>query len=187
MARRLLFGSVACTAVVVTACIMPVEWTLEPDPVNSPPIINSRVIFLDPALPEVDGVILWDTARNPDLTFTLGAIDDRDVDDTLYVRWLAAYDADVASLDRAVEDTIPPNGEVRRTASFTLTRLRLDEIDNARNSTADGGTVVGRPYAVEVLVGDRRPAFGSAPTDYPDDVQVARWRWVLQRTTTGGN
>lgn len=184
VAPRLLCCVVALA--VPTACLWPAEYYVVPEPLNSPPVINTRAITLEPeGLREVDGVITWDPATAPEVTFTLVDIFDLDTEDTLFVRWLVAHDPAVPALNVArAEDQLSPNGTTRRTNSFTLRRSIIDAVDAARDP--GGGTPTNRPYVVEVLIGDRRPPFGSGPTDFGQAAVIARWRWVVVKASTGG-
>ncbi len=184
VAPRLLWVWLATAA--AGACLWPAEYYVVPEPFNSPPVINTRAIQLEPeGLREVDGVISWDPATSPEVTFTLVDVLDLDTDDTLFVRWLVAHDATVPALNVArAEDELPPNGTTRRINSFTLRRSVIDAVDAARDPP--GGTPSNRPYVVEVLIGDRRPPFGALPTDFGQGAVIARWRWVVVKASTGG-
>lgn len=186
MAPRLLMGLSA--VVMVTACIWPVSYAVQEDPVNQPPIIDPDSISVGAGgqsdVPE-DGVYVWDVANNNAFEITLRRIRDDDVGDSLFVRWMIGRDPTSPFLDDFVaeEELLPTGGRDRR-ASFSFTSAALDEVDRARANA--GQPVTGRNYWVDVYVGDRRPVFGGGPTDYPDDARVARWQWVLKRVNSGG-
>ena len=167
---------------VTTGCILPPEFEVVPDPANNPPIINPDATLIDPPTAAQDGILKWDGASGR-LSFQLQDIRDADTGDTLYLRWLVGFDPDKTALNQVrTEEEIPPtNQTARRSRAFDVTVEMLDEIDIARGA---GGA--GRPYKVEVLLGDRRPVFGSAPQQFPPDARTARWYWVVERVAAGG-
>lgn len=182
MAPRLLLLGLAA-ALGCSACVWPAEYYLVPEPENYPPLLVATAVT---GANEVDGVVLWDTATTPELTFELRQVDDQDLGDWLYVRWLVAYDPAIPRLARGGvlrDQPIKPSGSRHRRASFTLSVSDANDIDATR------GTLPGhsRPYLVEVLVANQEAPWGNAPVDFGTGVPVVRWRWVVSRITTGGN
>jgi len=188
MASQLLRTALAGAAL-TAACLWPAEYYLVPEPMNSPPVIDTFAVVPES---DDDGRVLWDPETMQGLEFELRSVTDLDVADTLYVTWHVGYVQGHVSLDRewgGGVQSIPPGTTPRRpVVRFTLTEAITDSIDTSRGigtePNPDAG-VATRPYVVEALVSDRQPT-GTAGNQYPEGAYVARWRWIVVIASTGG-
>lgn len=185
LAPRLLVWACAGMAA-IGACLWPSEYYVVNDPPNSPPFIVKTAVSPE-AREEVDGRVLWDPGTdNKPLDFQLWAIEDPDLNDTLWVTWLVSYDPNSSVLNRwkALHEIKSTGSLVRSSPVFRLTVTDTGVVDDTRGRT-DGGKVE-RPYLVEALVSDRQPLTTSpGGNEYPSDAKVDRWRWVVVKASTG--
>ena len=154
------------------ACLAPVDAPIAD--AGGAPINRAPAIAPEQTTPS--GGIVQLNANCSDQEFRIGAVDEMDLNDVLYVRWFVDYDGDANTV--IAQDSLLPREQVTTRRVGTSFRLQFNSPRHFPNGLRIGST---EAHQLEAVVSDRDFVSGQAPVNraVPEEGRFDHVWWLL--------